>query len=208
MPEDQKKPPDDSDPIATSSELEWRRERVLSLRLRRMTEAAIAGIVGVSLPTVSRDLAWIAKNWRDRYGLAPQFDPAETVGETLALYQDVEKLALLEHSRIADECSRHAEIEVECPSCLKTTKVTTIHRIDPIFAAKQRMACLNSAAAAREKQINLLQDLGVLERALGSLRVTLPRAAEIRESMRRIQAEDLFVVSEAERLEPPPKKVN
>ena len=193
------------EPQPTKSELEWRRERVLSLRLRRMTEAAIAAIVQVSEATISRDLEWIAQNWRDRYGLLPQADPAEVIGETLALWQDGEKLALLEHSRIADECSRHETIDVECDDCHKTKKVVVNRRIDPIFAAKQRMACLATAMNAREKQIHLLQDLGVLERALGSLRVTLPRAAEIRESMRRIQAEELHLVSEAERPPRPPK---
>ena len=167
---------------AKQAELELRRERVLSLRLRHMTEAAIGAIVGVSMATVSTDLAWIRANWRERYGRQPSVDPAELVGETIALYQDVEMLALLEHSRIGDE--------------------TKNKRISPMFAARQRMACLRTALVAREMQINLLQDLGVLDRALGTMKVALPRAADIREALRQARSEERSLVSPAERAWP------
>lgn len=77
---------------AKASELELRRQRVLQLRLRQMTEAAIAAVIGVDQKTVSRDLRWIVKHWRDLYGLRPKFDPAEEVGAALALFADVESL--------------------------------------------------------------------------------------------------------------------
>ena len=57
-----------AEPRATDSELEMRRERVLALRMRKMTEAAIVAICGVSEATVCMDLQWIAANWRERYG--------------------------------------------------------------------------------------------------------------------------------------------
>lgn len=168
------------DTQATVGELEIRRARVLSLRLRKMTGAAIAAICNVSEATVSGDLKWIAQNWRDRYGSAPQIDPAEVVGETMALYQDVETLALLEHSRIGDEAHTR--------------------RISPMFAARQRMACLRTAMLAREMQIHLMQDLGILERALGSVQVNLPRAADIRAAYQKARtAVHTPVISAAER---------
>ena len=165
-------------PIESDSEIELRRERVLSLRLRKMTEAAIAAVIGTSVATVSRDLAWIRQNWRERYGLTPTLDPAEIAGETLDLYRDIENLALLEHTRISDEARGR--------------------RISPMFAARQRMACLRTALLAREMQVSLMQDLGILDRALGTLKV-VPRAAEIREAIRQARTEERSLVSTAEK---------
>lgn len=50
---------DDRDRGESVSELEFRRLRVQQLRLRRMTQDAIAAVIGVDQSTVSRDLQWI-----------------------------------------------------------------------------------------------------------------------------------------------------
>lgn len=165
----------------TSDELEVRRSRVLTLRLRRMTETAIAAIVDVSRQTVSDDLAWIRANWRERYGPLASVDPAEIVGETLAFYEDAEQQALREHARLGEQGG------------------------DPVHVARQRMACLRLALDARRMQVDLLLDLGLLDPSRATSAARLPRAAEIREALRLVREEERALVSEAER--DPPKRV-
>jgi hypothetical protein len=80
--------------LATESELEERRWKVASLRLRRLSLAQISRALGVSLPTVSRDLAWIREHHRRVYGETPTLDAAQVLGESLALYEDVQVAAL------------------------------------------------------------------------------------------------------------------
>lgn len=162
-----------------TSEQEMRRERVLQLRLRKMTEAAIAAIVGVSEATVSRDLHWIRQSWKDRYGALPNFDPAEEVGIALALFEEIEVNAMLEYATIKTE--------------------TQNRRISPMFAARQRMACMKLAADMRSRRVNLLQDLNIIDRALGTLTVALPRAKQIRETIRTAQVTDDMLLPPAER---------
>lgn len=47
--------------------------------------------------------------------------------------------------------------------------------------------------------MNLLMDLGVIERALGSLNVRLPRASEIRAALRSAEIPDDLLIAPAER---------
>ena len=177
---------DEHDEQEAPSEIEMRRERVLQLRMRRMSEAAIAAIVGVHEATVSRDLKWIRQQWKDRYGTLPNFDPAEEVGAALALYEEAEVHAMLEFARINQE--------------------NKDRNISPVYGAKQRMACLKLAGEMRTKRVNLLQDLGIIDRALGTLTVQLPRAKQIRETIRTATVTDDMLLPPAERGGEPPEK--
>lgn len=168
------------------SDIMWRRQRVIALRLRNLTEPAIAAQLGVAASTVSRDLAWIRRHWREQYGPVPGLDPAEMVGEALALYRHVEELAFHEHSRLA---------RVSVAQDIKTEREAAVTAL----VAREKIDCLRTAMAARRAQIALLQDLGLIERALGRLEVRLPLAQELRERLRAIDVSDYSLVSEAER---------
>jgi DNA-binding transcriptional ArsR family regulator len=80
--------------LSTESELEERRWKVAGLRLRRLSLAQISRALGVSMPTVSRDLAWIRAHRQEVYGATPTLDAAQVLGESLALYEDVQATAL------------------------------------------------------------------------------------------------------------------
>lgn len=138
--------------VATDSERELRQQRVLALRLRRMTVTAIAAVVGCHQTTVSRDLAEMRETWRAKYGAAPTFDSAEALGESVEAYDEMESLAMLEFTRLSETTGKK--------------------NLSPMFAARQRMACLRTAAAMRQMKLSLLQDAGLMERQLGSMTVT------------------------------------
>jgi DNA-binding CsgD family transcriptional regulator len=82
--------------LATEGELEERRREVVRLRARRMSELQIARALGVSASTVSRDLGWVRSNWQEMFGPNPHFDVAVFIGESLALFAEIEATALLD----------------------------------------------------------------------------------------------------------------
>jgi P27 family predicted phage terminase small subunit len=157
---------DDADVIAE------RRRRVCSLRLLHKTPTAIAGELKVSPSTVSRDLKWIRAQWRRTYGgTAPRLQSGEVIGEALALYQEVEVNALEDATKMR----------------LQRTDV------DLVAYAQARMACLAMGLKARQAQVALLQDLGVIERSLGHVDVTaLPNAAHLRRVLASVKPADLL----------------
>lgn len=152
----------DAAPATKHEDVELRRQRVVQLRLRKMTLRAIAAVVGVDESTVSRDLKEIRERWQQLYGAKPELDASEMVGESLELYAEAESLALLEYTNLGQTAKDR--------------------RLSPMFAARQRMACLRTAMTARQLAVNLLQDLGLMERQLGTLGVaaTVGSATEIR----------------------------
>jgi hypothetical protein len=81
------------------AEIEARRARVLSLRLRQQSLTAIAAIIGTSLSTVSRDWAAIQTGWSSEYGQSPKVDKAALIGESVAIFRDIELAALMEATR-------------------------------------------------------------------------------------------------------------
>jgi hypothetical protein len=139
---------------------EARRRSVLTLRLRRMSEVQIARVLGVNQATISRDIQWIRTHWGDVFGQAPSLKPEEEIGEAVAIYEDAEQAALLEY---------HALAQTTAPIPTKS---------------RARMLCLETAMRARERRIDLLQDLGFLERKLGSVSLTIARADELRSALR------------------------
>jgi hypothetical protein len=156
----------DEPTTAKEAEIEDRRMRVLALRLRRMSEPAIAAILNVSHATVSRDLQWIKEHWRKQYGVPAGLNPQEFIGETIAVYQDHEAAAMLEYHDLKQQAANR--------------------RLSPMFVSRARMQALRTAMAARQLQVNLLQDLGLVDRELGSVDVRhrVAKADDIRQLLR------------------------
>lgn len=166
------------------SQLEARRLRVLQLRLRRFSEAAIGAAVGCSEATASRDLKWWRALWAKKYAVqSPIFRAEEAIGEAVSLYEDAESLALLEFARL--------------------NEINPSRRISPMFAARQRMACLRSAVSFRQATVGLLQDVGLLDRQLGTVGLVSSNdmAAAVRERLKKAGViRDEVLVSDGERL--------
>jgi hypothetical protein len=146
------------DQLAATDRLAVRRHRVLSLTLRRMNQDQIAQALNVNQATVSRDLHWIRHNWRDAYGIPATVSPAEEIGMAVALYEDAETAALREFHSI-------------------NTGPTTNN-------SRHRMACLRTAMLARQMRTALLQDVGIVDRQVGTVTVTSARADDIRTILR------------------------
>lgn len=143
------------DQLAATDRLAVRRHRVLSLTLRRMNQEQIAQALNVNQATVSRDLNWIRHHWRDAYGIPATVSPAEEIGMAVALYDDAETAALREFN---------------APSNVSNSR--------------QRMACLRTAMLARQMRTTLLQDVGIVDRQVGTVTVTSARADDIRTILR------------------------
>lgn len=148
-------PADYADLTPSQKERQHRRLKTLQLRLRGLTEPQIANALQVSVTTVSMDLAYVYREWKDKYGLHPTVDPAVIVGEAMTLYQETERMALVEYNKLSNGPTN-------------------------AIIARSKMACLKMANEAKDRQVNLLQDLGILHRALGTVNVNLPQASEIR----------------------------
>lgn len=160
--------------LTIDEDIEGRRQKVMSMKLRLMSMVAIAQALNVTVATVSRDVQWIREHWRGQYGAAPILDPGELVGEAIALYREVERAALLEYNRLA------------------TAPATA-------SVVRSRLMALEVAAKQRERHTTLLMDIGVVERALGTVRTIsqVPRAAELRRAI-----QDARVTDEMLRPEP------
>ena len=191
-------PIDAADPsvMRELGDIEARRQRVLTLRLNRMTETAIAGILGVSQPTVSVDMQYWRERWQANYGGAPAFDPSLRIGETIALYEELESMALNEFTRRrieSQEAAMPADDGVGQPPKRKRKAVN--------WSPSQLMSCLRTALMARAQQIALLQDTGLLDRKIGSVNVSgIEDAATITARLRQLSiiTEDMMV-SDGER---------
>lgn len=138
-----------------------RRHRVLTLKLRHMSQSQIAAAVQVDQSTISRDLNWIREHWRLEYGIPGTVSPAEEIGEAVALYADAEQSALRDY-----------------------------HASPP--GSRQRQFCLRTAMMARQARLMVLQDVGLIDRQVGTVAVTAIRADDIRALLR---AEGLLVDS-------------
>lgn len=143
----------EDDARSTRDELEARRGKVLTLRLRRMTQAQIATALGVDQATISRDLAWIAQHWKERFGTPATLDPTQEIGEAIALFADVEVAALRAFTKL---------MAGEARAC---------------------NAYLRTAMIARQMRVNLLQDLGFIDRQIGAVGMAF-RADAVRQALR------------------------
>lgn len=99
-----------------------------------------------------RDLHWISLHWREQYGASPRIEPTEEIGEAIAVFTDAEVAAWRDY-----------------------------HRLN-LDQAKQRNACLRTVLLARQMRVNLLRDLGFLDRQIGNIGVML-RADAIRQAL-------------------------
>jgi predicted transcriptional regulator len=132
-------------------DVELRRKEVVRLRLRRMSQLAIASLLGVDQSTISRDLRWIRQHWKEKYGSPRGVSPEHELGEAVAMYEDTEQSALMEFHMIQ--------------------QAAATRKLSPMFVSRQRMACLRTALVARRMRIELLQENGLIDRKLGTLGV-------------------------------------
>lgn len=117
-------------------DVQARRHFALALRLAGRTQSTSARLLGVSQPTVSRDLAY----WRrDPPACETQPEAAVAIGEAVALYEEVRTLALGEHARLS---------------------------VDPAAAGARgtsaRLERLRVAMAAQRLQLRVLKAAGLL----------------------------------------------
>ncbi len=133
---------------------EERRRGVFVLRLQRLSERSIAELMGVSQPTVSRDLRW----WRENGAKElPHRDPAIVIGESVALFDYLVSLALGEHDSL----------------------LVGPHAFSPRLTSL-RMRCLRLAIRVEKAKIRLLRDVGLLTRYPFERPCVFPTANEIR----------------------------
>lgn len=92
----------EDDARSTLDELEGRRIKVVTLRLRRSTQAQIAQALQVDQSTVSRDLAWIAEHRKELFGSPAKLNVEDEIGEAYDFYCDVESKALRGFSKAED----------------------------------------------------------------------------------------------------------
>lgn len=133
-----------------------RRLQVLTMRLRRVSQRQIAQALNVTQATISRDLDWIRDHWVKDFGppgAAAGLKAHEEIGEAVALFADVEYSALRDFSQLQPKESRG------------------------------RNACLRTALLARQMRLNLLQDLGFIDRQVGTVALTW-RADVVRDALR------------------------
>jgi Homeodomain-like domain len=129
--------PDDEEGLL--SLLEIRRMQVVRYRLQRYNQTQIAQLLGIDQSTVSRDLVWIKKHWKNLYGTPSGLDETEEVGSAIAVFKLIEAQALKD---------------------MDLTKRTE---------AKARTAYMRTALMAAQMRMDLLQDLGYAERKMGEL---------------------------------------
>jgi len=154
-PENPEEPPKhrhELDPRVLDDEMELRRHQVLRMRHRRMSLRQIGQALNVSEATVSKDLKWIREHWQQMLGPNAKLDTSVFIGESLAIYEDIEAMALTDAVRAG-------------------------------ISLRDKNRCLNTALAARDRQVSLLQDMGVVARSLGTLTVNLPTATQIRAAL-------------------------
>lgn len=163
-----------------ADEIEQRRLHVVRLRNQQKSIYAIAKELGASASTISRDLDWIRKHWRDQFGRSPSIDPGEIVGETLSVYRESERLLFEEY--------------------------VTLGKLDySVGAAKVRVMAIEAASRQRERYMNLLMDLGVLDRATasrndsGTHATPVLRAADMRRLISGATVSDDMLIPEIER---------
>jgi hypothetical protein len=203
------------DDVTTEADRQRRRYQVLQLRYhRKLTNLDVAQRLGVTERTIERDFAWWREQWHRVYGTEnPVFDPVEKIGETIAFYEQIEERALEElvaldrgesltpaiealravagHKTVPDEQRTRALQLVE----VALTEQTRSRR-----STYLRMRCLKVAQEARLQQVNFLQDLGLLDRNLGTLdlgSVQNPRAfARLIEKYRHVPEDALTSAAE------------
>ena len=193
-------------PVRSHVDVEREERRAAVMRfyhVQKMTQKAIATALQISQGTVSKDLAWIAANWRDRYGVPSSVDPTFELGEAAGVFDSAEREAMLNYATMRNMAIKSVRVPEEPEPApgqeLRLTKegvrlftfkevvahATTYGNRSATYV-RTAMACLHMAQEARKNRINLLQDIGLLERQLGTLehKHEMHRAVDIQDYLR------------------------
>lgn len=151
-----------------------RRREITRLRFyRHWSEQEIADHLGVNVATVSRDIHWIRTHWAKQYGVESKFSATDAIGESLAFYKHVEQEAMGTYAALRD-----MEIEAQRARNRRLQRVEEHTTPDdepneplPVVGRQtyRMMRCLKVAQEARVRHDDLLMDLGLLDRHLGTL---------------------------------------
>lgn len=137
-------------------------EKVLDLKMRGISNSAIAKALGVDPTTIWRDL----KRARDSYRETLEQEPAANIiADTLMFLDKVEEVCLFEASQAS---------AVETRVDPKTGEV--IREGSP--NAKNKFQFIRAALTAREMKVKLMLDTGVLQREPDKLYHTIKREDE------------------------------
>jgi hypothetical protein len=164
------------------SEVEDRRQRVKTMRLRRLSAKAIAAVLQTSVDVVDADLAWLNAQHQNQYGPAPTIDPSQEIGWAVADFEEMENQAWIEYHSLKQEAQQR--------------------RLSPMFVARARQGWIRTAAMMRVLRLKLLAEHGLLAPGASSKtsEVSVARADDIRALLR--QEGLLLEVATAERQKP------
>lgn len=114
------------------NELNERQRRIVNYRLRGLTQTAIADLESVSQPYIAKEMRRIREIYKEQ---GRTIDQEMVVGETVSLYQEVEKRAW---------------------------ELYFAHKKDKPSAANK---ALDTVMVSREKTVKLMMDLGIMRKA-------------------------------------------
>jgi hypothetical protein len=204
------------------AEVEARREKVLQLRLMKKTTRQIAEILGVERTTISRDLTHMQAAFRVQYGVE-NFDPAVAVAEAIETFNFCEARAITEFlslDRAQESGAEHirkaiavampqllAEARVGIGSAIKDRLDALAEQVSNIARADKsrtraltyaKLRCLQQARGAVQARMDLLQDVGLVDRQVGSAGEVRGDARRIKAWLDTVQVMDAELVSSAE----------
>lgn len=114
------------------NELSERQRRVVNYRMRGLTQKAIGDLEGVSQPMIAKEMRKIREVYKEQ---GRTIDQEQVVGETVSLYQEVEKRAW---------------------------EIFFAHKKEKPGAANK---ALDTVMTSREKTVKLMMDLGIMKKA-------------------------------------------
>lgn len=158
--------------VEDSALIDDRRQRVASLKVRRLSARTISAVLSaggepVTVETVEADLEWLRQAYTSRFGAAPTIDGSQEIGWAIADFEEMESVAWLEFNAMKQEAAQR--------------------KLSPMFVARARQGWLRTAAMMRVLRLKLLGEYGYLlpsvsvKSAPGS---AIPKADDLRALLR------------------------
>jgi hypothetical protein len=148
------------------AEIEDRRLRVKSMRLRRLSAKAIAAVLNERVAVIEADLEWLRVQHSESFGPAPTVDPSQEIGWAVADFEEMESVAWLEFHALKAEAQAR--------------------KMSPMYVARARQGWIRTAAMMRVLRLKLLAEHGFLMPGTSSQTPgnTVARADDIRAMLR------------------------